>query len=88
MFRRFSFKNFNELRTDDLALFLGIVDAGKTLNKLIGRINDHQIQCLFVFSSKRCTHFLPFIFSQQTIVDKYAHELFTDRSRKQGRDDA
>ena len=85
MFLSLSFKDFDERGPDDLALFLGIADVGKTLDKLIGRVDHHQIQRLPVFSGKCCLYFLTFVFSQQAIIDKYAHELFANRSREQGR---
>src|SRR3954466_6797953 len=70
------FEDANELAADDLALRLRIVDAGKGLEKAIGRIDDFQPHpgrrdkvTLDLFSLTG---------TQQAMVDEHTRELRPD----------
>ena len=70
LFAGFFFKDTDELGTDDLALLLGIADAGQLVQEAVDRIHVDQVG--FHLVAENFDNLFGLTFAEQAVVDMYA----------------
>ena len=67
------FEDADELGTDDLALLLGVGNAGELVEEAVGGVDIHQVG--FHLVAEDAHHLLGLTLAQQAVVDVDRHQL-------------
>ena len=75
-------KHTDEFLADNLTLLLRLCHTGQLAIISFLCIDTDKIQVKIPFRSEDCLYFVPFIFSEEAMINKYTGQLLSDSSGK------